>query len=795
MSWFFAPYGIVRMAGFPFALATLLDDATVYELGEAVVASRAARRQAARDRKKKVPGAMGAEAAEAAVREAEAQLAASLDVHLSSVSCLLRQEFRDDPLLMGAVAVSNEDAWTRLRPWLQDRARDGETSRTDRRNTETLSLYAQRLCTKNDTASHFGPFAPILLEGPEGAGSVTRGSRRRFPLLSRWATETIRAAMQQDARLRPLLPVRVAPGFVARAHPQDSLWLLFDHRKRQRQLSDVLSVRHLSLAPEVLTLLGTLRQREHLRLCDAVRIYSAISGDEGANDLVEELLTKEVLELGPFVPYGEGDPIPFLVDALPAGDHRVPILNEIASHIRAFGQRSQPDETADLAMVDALVRAGFGAPVESKDAATFYSDRSFVHEECVGPVREVTFPTSAATNIFRQAEPIVDLFMSRSRVAHGILCSEMDAWFNSVFSTGEATFADFAEACVTRQAELAAVSKRVQETGDVFNAFVWDALGIRPGEHEHVLDPKVVAEIVKRADGAPPAVCNPDIMISSGGLAEACTGSFELVIGDLHADEENLTHSLFGPTLTEAYPDLPVFVTNAYTSLIEENEALLDATLFHRNKTFIRHPLPVPDVVFQDDSPASQEAVLMESLCVVSRRGRLRLCQNPDGPFFRLITLPFAWTGIDFNPFAIFGFPQRDGRPLIPIPEGESHMPRLRHERAVIQRESWSFEPELFVQTKLVDQMSRMIELCREFGLPEQFFVKSSDEPKPVFVSVRSPLLVKALFTMASNTSAPLKISEFFPSEAGLWLDPGSGKVTSEIRCFAYQSSKEQPSE
>lgn len=784
MTWHYANHAILRMAGFPLELTSHLDSSSVEHLARAMVDTRDDRKRAARDRKNGLPDATSASAAEAAVTSADAAFSAALDDFQRASALDLRKLFRGNTLLSAALMQSNEGAWQRLGPWLENTELDGSWSKTDRKNVDTLALYLQRLCAKNDTASHYGPFALVSFPPHTDTASVARTSTlHRRSLLSRWATREITRVLQSDTSVAGHLPLRRHPGLICRN--DEVLVLRFDHSRRHDDLSALVSIDALALGDVELELL-----RRAMSFDDDTFTRSELLGvpSHTASDLqdaLDALVERGVLQVGPFVPYGAEDPFPSLLAHLPHDSDRAQQIEACARAVRDWGERAEAFDPDALAAANTAVTDIIGEPHEVKPAASFYSDRSFVHEECVGPITELTFPEPVRADIESTTQPILDLFMARPCLVHQELQAAMNDWFWSISDGPECSFDRFVSHCLDDAEGLRAVAERVAAKTDTVNELIARSLDVDTTRAEQFIDPDAVSALL--ADGAQtPALCNPDVMISATSLNAIVDGHFDLVIGDLHADEDNLTHSLFGPYLATQQPDAPPAIRSLYDQLLEEDEEFLDITLMHRNKTFIRQPIGLPDLVLEDAAPRGVQTVSPADLSVRSHEGRLRLRRQGSDHFQRLVTLPLAWTGVAFNPFSAFGFPQRDGAPLLPLGERD-HLPRLRLGRAVVQRRTWSIDPRLMA-VSANQSMPALVELRNAVDLPARFYVKSAIEPKPVYISANSPHLAKAFANMARKTDQPLVVQEMFPAENGLWLDRGEGNlVTAELRCAAFR--------
>ncbi len=791
--WRLLPHSVVRMAGFAFDRLDVLQDAAVTSAALAALEARRVRQDAARGRRAGEPGALSGEQAARLVTEAERVYEHAHARSCAATGSRLHRDFADDPLLRATVMLSNEDLWARLRPWL-DRTPPDVLTRRDRRHVDTLALYLQRCCAKNDTASHHGPFAP---------GSVHRGAtelrlsgeRHRLPLLSRRATYEICETLRDDATLRPHLPVRVSPAVVRPSDlpPGDDsvrTWMVeLDHTRRASRLHDVATITPLHLTGGQHALLVDLLQRARDAREVTVRDVERMARRRGVSGSdLDDLYRDRALEVGPHVPYGEPDPLPHLLAAVPPDHAASSLLRQCATAVRAFGARPAPDDDAALTAVNDAVRSIVRHVRRPARTATFYSDRSFVHEECVGPLEELRTGARAHALLEDALQPVLELFMARAHLAHQAQVAAFAAWFDHTFASSSVSVETYVRALLDDAAGLKSIAHEVSSSALRSDERLRAALDLDPLAARQVLDPGVIHRFLDEASAGTaahgPAICNPDVMIHARSAGDLDAGRFRLVVGDLHADEDNLTHGLFGPFLASHAPELPDTVLAAYRQLVGPSERLVDVCLAHRNKTFLRQPLDLVDLELQDPSPRPSTRLRLDELLVVRTPRGLALRERERPEDLRLVTLPLAWSGVEINPFAVFGFPQRDGAPLLPLGT-ERHLPRLELGPAVVQRETWAVDPRTVAPGSPTTQFLAVQELRRDRGMPAHVYVKSADEPKPVFVDLDSPLLVKAFAALCRDTSEDVVVQEMFPSRAGLWVDWGDGPVTSELRCTA----------
>jgi hypothetical protein len=132
------------------------------------------------------------------------------------------------------------------------------------------------------------------------------------------------------------------------------------------------------------------------------------------------------------------------------------------------------------------------------------------------------------------------------------------------------------------------------------------------------------------------------------------------------------------------------------------------------------------------------------------------------------------------------------------------HSPRLLMGRAIVQRESWNLrpEPELLDDIKAggFAAFSALRRFRRMHGLPENVFVRGCiserlsfhKDVKPVFMDFRSPLLAEVLAKMVARFRR-LSITEMLPGLEDCWLTDSAGHYSCEFRTVVTSSNGSAP--
>jgi hypothetical protein len=431
----------------------------------------------------------------------------------------------------------------------------------------------------------------------------------------------------------------------------------------------------------------------------------------------------------------------------------------------------------------------------SRRRSGFYSDRSVFHEHCVGVAEDLVLGAPLATRMRTELGLLYDMFLLRPRWRLSLERDLVGGWFADRFGVDEdVTVPRYLEAFRTDLDELEtayrAVDARVAAIGDEVEATLLpsDANG-----HRHHVEPAVVRDLLRRHGIREPAVCNPDLMVAAADRDAVASGRFHLVVGDLHAIDDHLSHGSIAPFVAAAFPHYRSELLDLYAPLLAPDERLADVTQAHLNKTFPRIEADCLDIeAFDRSGRPAGDRLRLGDLVLRHTDGALRLC-TPYGAKLRLMIPPHAWPMLRRNPFAVFGFPvSTDGSAV--HGHGRAHLPRIQVGDVVLRRETWRSSCGGFAAAGPEpdhDGFLRVQRLRRSLGLARHLYVRCPGEPKPVYCDLDSPLLVRQLVKLAGGRPATdqLELSEMLPGPDELWFTDADGAArTCEIRYGVFSA-------
>ncbi|MEU9186815.1 lantibiotic dehydratase [Streptomyces sp. NPDC048484] len=837
--WRLVPVVVLRQAGFPMeALEPLVDTAAANE-ARALLESRSQLASLARElkpvlRRHQIPGcpqsasrvgqlrplpgrelrrataALPDEAAHALhAYQASAEqfgkeqvdFAARHRTRLDRARTAVVESFGDERLRQ-VLLLSNDSAYPEFAAWL-DSFR-GDMGRHTRRMTDLLTMYLQRVTTKNETHSHFGPFTVGRVGDVPGIAWTSEREMERRTLFSHWAAEKL----AQSAAAVPGLFDFVRPRRRPLSFLRDGRVDLYAFTTRDGLDTDW-NFQHLG-GREVAAHEEWLWQR-----CDGERTLRDLRSEWDTefpphapiafDQVLKELVAHEWVLAEFEIPIGDHEPLAALrQQLLPAPpEQAAPILSAIGcfeEDLARFAKLPLSERQAALAVAKARFEELTGTAA-NRNSGLHYADRSILFEEAHGEPADLTIGPDIVRFITDELSIVYETVLARPRLRMRRELAILTTWVAERFGADvevplDRLYSEFfrdrhslEEECTAVESELAALDREIA-----------DALLGEGG----VDVPEVVVErdrmeaILAAHPSSPPAVVDPDVLFAATSRLDLREGRFTAVIGDCHAVREVITHTSFGPLIQERAPELLPEVYEGYLSLLDDGEVLANLSRGHPDKSSTQLVYPCYDLEVYGRSAQSRDRVVQPSqLYVVLRDGRLELRAHGVAGRLRLMAPPAGGPSIRQDPLSPFAFPRHFGGAGLDAP-GLEHIPRIRCGRVVLQRETWRVPTNRLrgsaafdgpVGTEGREEAAEFVAACRlrsELGLPQHVFVKVPGEPKPIYVDWQAPLLVRQLCRLAARRGGTLEISEMLPTPGQRWLSMHGDRYTSELRCAVF---------
>jgi Lantibiotic dehydratase, N terminus len=716
----------------------------------------------------------------AEVAKLEERLDTAVEDALATTRRAIVETFRDDDRLREALFLSNETGFATLDRWLThaDGGRHGDGAKAD-----TLAMYLQRFCAKSETVSHFGPLtAGRFDEDAQAFEWNERGPLERRTFFTHWAANELAAALTADPELGDLRRPRRRPGSFLDGDVLDLYALEFHpHWSLRYQGQCRLDTEELAL----------------LEACDGERTVGELRASWNArfDEVLVSLTRKGALLVELEVPVGVFDPLAALRDLLPPGTRQRKTIESLRATVRRFQAAPLEERRAALGELHRAFREQTGSE-PSRGQGEAYADRSLLFEEAHSGLVDFRAGPEVRAAVEDALGVVYDLALLPARRRLTLERGVLERWFVGVFGSGaREPLGRVLGAARRDRHELVEASARVAEAVTRVNDEIAEVLLPPPGQDEHVheVDRGRIDELLAGWPREPRALCNPDVSFVAESVDALAAGDFHVLVGDFHAVRELLSHSSVSALLSEAEPALASWASSFYADLVEPDEAVVDVIRVHNEKTRAQVELEGFDVEAYGRSPKPRAQVLaLDELELEHDGERLELRSRRCDEALRVTAPPVGGLGVADDVLAAFAFPRTFSGAAVDAP-ARSHLPRLVSGRVILQRELWRVGPEDLrpagVRHVSLDPEAAgalaVERLRRRLELPRHVFAKIPGQPKPIYVDLEAPLLVRQLLRL-SRGAETVELTEMLPRPGQLWLEGPDGHHTSELRFAVF---------
>ncbi|MFJ9447589.1 lantibiotic dehydratase [Kitasatospora sp. NPDC101235] len=400
----------------------------------------------------------------------------------------------------------------------------------------------------------------------------------------------------------------------------------------------------------------------------------------------------------------------------------------------------------------------------SAERGRFYNDRVIIHEAAVGTAElEVRGPL--ARDMCDAVAPVLDL-----------LAHEAEA---TRLRTNRAVAARLGAGRIPLLRALRECADLDIEPGGALGAELARVIEAE-GADRAELD--VVGLLAAPPPPAAPVLCSIDVLIAAPDLAGYEPGVTPLVLGDIH------DAALLTPWALQFHPDSAALLAERDAGVRRALGDQVAVNVISRRTTGLP-PLEFPGVVLELGGKAGpdRERIGLDQLWLESD-GEEVVLRGDTHPGRSLL---FHNGELDTAVHTALALP-RIRRPVLPdLP----HVPRLRWGNVVFSRRRWALPSAAVLEAhssqREAERLLASARLVRERGLPDRFFVKSPAERKPVYVDTASPELLKGMARLA-GTAEQLLVSEALPAPEDAWLRDGELRFASELRCVYLRGGGER---
>ena len=127
--------------------------------------------------------------------------------------------------------------------------------------------------------------------------------------------------------------------------------------------------------------------------------------------------------------------------------------------------------------------------------------------------------------------------------------------------------------------------------------------------------------------------------------------------------------------------------------------------------------------------------------------------------------------------------------------QSTAHFPKVYLGGLLFQREQWFFlKDDLFFSKKKYQKegLRFWLELenwRRKYNIPKHVFLKSDNRVKPIYVDFENYFAIEAFIKFVKNAKKSILIEEMLPGPDGLWLKDKDGRYTCEFRLILYKKT------
>lgn len=630
----------------------------------------------------------------------------------------------------------------------------------DRQRDRHLLLYAQRLATKNETLSRFGP---------SGWGRVERSAKglrlepgpglRHHAFLERGVADAVVGAMNRDPAVRPELAPRLHPA--GRLDEQGFLRLDTGARVPLDAAARALAAR-----------------------CDGRTPAHALPGAEGLAALAEAGVVLWAAECPRYVVDRVGE-LRALVARWREGEPRrrfLALLDGLAGVPAAFEREAEPGRRRALVQQIRAVLAELGAKAAPAQR-TLYRASNPIAEECLRPC-EFVLGGDAAEEVTRDAAPWLDLW----RDVFAFAAHRANAKLAALHAAAAPRAGAVPLPAYLRAAEAAGLPLTLNGLpGLAFMAFrevkaaFAEATAGRDDARSWTLTADDCAFLRRRFQFPrfdPFTFPSADLQLAARSAADVAEGKHRWVLAELHLPPVAMQHAVYWgcPDTTAFERWLRTMAGGPFADWGFLPADLTNHTLLHFEAVPDLWTYAGPGTVserWRSARPADVEVVVDEGGDVRMRAGGRDL-----GSFAR------SWVlALGFHPFVL----TRPG-----------HTPRLVLGRTVVQREAWVVGKQDLPRARYglaSPELALDVDRLRaRHGIPRHVYVRPTDEAvrrlgaggrdkdvKPVYVDLESyPFLDVLAHWMSKH--GELEMVEMLPGPDELPWREADGRRTFELR-------------
>ena len=454
-------------------------------------------------------------------------------------------------------------------------------------------------------------------------------------------------------------------------------------------------------------------------------------------------------------------------------------LDDLAEKLAAFGAAGLDGRVSRLEEIGEAFGVLSGQSGE-RGSGAFYADRSVLFEECLGDVDDCVLGGALATELTGSLQPILGLWEAQAALlARREQRAARAVWRRLGGHDGAGVpLVRFLQAAVHASSSSDAPPDDELERLRTQLADLVRSAGER---HRVRLRPEQLPTFAELDDGLCPYT-SIDVQIAARSETELREGRYRIVLGEAHPQP-----------LLWVFPTAH-FLRDARQAILAPLEQAMSgcsrmapppapeiAQLAYRRKSKI-YPYALPGPVIEL-SPRHETCAAIPAASVEVRDlgSRLALWAGDRALILHPPLIRRAAGGDPLVPLSL--------APIEPLDiDLGPHTPRIEIGNVVYQRERWRRRGGALTAAPCegFDLFAELWRFKQREGLPDEVFVRLSNEPKPIYVDFANFFLLELLDHLARQ-SAALTITEMLPASDDLWLQSRGGKHCCELRTMAIR--------
>lgn len=632
----------------------------------------------------------------------------------------------------------------------------GKTRINSQRRKERLAaIYLQRLVSKNETASFYGPtnYGTYTMKSGDLEIKTTGGIRRQL-FIAYWAVQALAEIIAEDPMIQPYLKPKLSP-FI---------------KRNKNELINASNGKRIKLPSAYLKIV---HETNGIKTIQDIALSTEQSLDECLKRVLK-LKEKRLIILGldfatsVFEPFEElKKKIVELPNECKTKPKWLNIINEWSFYLMSWRESESFEQRRNILQ---LFEQSFETHVgrsPRKDEGKHYSDRLIVYEEAQGDVTTCNVGEKIHSEWKKQLIPIFQLLTCRAAIEH----QAFTEFANRKYITFEQNpnFLTFALYMQNFKKEaICFVNKKLQEFDLKIAEWMKSYL---TQEGKVILTSESVESFCENYPSLDYALFSPDLMILAKDIDAINNGDYQLVLGEVHSGIQ------IWSVLNTMYPNKTELNEEIYYHLGSNLQTLWLEHVGPRapGKTFrpeLRGGKTVENL--GHSIKARNQVLSVADLDLVYENKRFYVVADGKQKVMDLET--------DVEPLnQIFGLPSVKSFSI----QMGNYTPRIEINGVVFQRERWDMNCKDIIEEITYEKAWSLLEWSHQFKekhrMPRYVYVRGSDEPKPIYIDFYNYFMVEILYQILKRNNSVI-FTEMVPDGDSLCFQRDGKKHTSEFR-------------